>query len=86
MGTRNGNVLQNALTALVHSQATLTQTQAEFVSQINETNKRQARIETDLEQIKAILIQHSHVLAGLPDVLAGLPEAIRQKVGFKPGR
>ena len=86
MAMKNGTELQDALTALVHSQATLTQTQAEFVLQLNETYKHQAesdrrfaRIEDELEQIKAILVQHGHVLAGLP-------EAIWQKVGFKTGR
>jgi hypothetical protein len=75
---------------LTQSQATLMQNQAIFVSQLNEMNKHQvevkvesdrrfARIEHELEQIKAILVQHSKVLAALP-------EAIRQKVGFKTGR
>ena len=44
-----------------------------------ENDRRFARIEDELEQIKAILVDHSRILAGLP-------EAIRQKVGFKPGR
>ncbi|MBI2821763.1 MAG: hypothetical protein HYX74_06015 [Acidobacteria bacterium] len=69
---KNGNSLQQAMALLVNNQAA-------FVAQLNETNKRQAKIEQDLEQIKAILVQHSQILAGLP-------EAIRQKVGFKAGR
>jgi xanthine dehydrogenase iron-sulfur cluster and FAD-binding subunit A len=44
-----------------------------------ESDRRFARIESELEQIKAILLRHDRVLADLP-------EAIRQKVGFKTGR
>lgn len=77
MAAKNGNgELQKALTALIQSQATLTQTQAQFVAQMSESDKRFGRIEADLQQIKSILIQHDNNLKDLTD-------AIRQKIGFK---
>ena len=75
MATKNGNNLEQAMALLINNQAA-------FVAQLNETNKRQATIEQKLEKldvIEQILLRHDQVLAGLP-------EAIRQKVGFKPGR
>jgi hypothetical protein len=36
-----------------------------------------ARIESELAEIKSILIHHQHILDGLP-------EAIREKIGFAP--
>ena len=75
MATKNGNNLEQAMALLINNQAA-------FVAQLNETNKRQATIEQKLEKldlIESILLRHDQVLAGLP-------EAIRQKVGFKPGR
>ena len=78
--SKNGNDnLQQAMALLI-------QNQAAFISQLHEMSKHQverdrrfARIEDELEQIKAILLRHDRVLADLP-------EAIRQKVGFKPDR
>jgi len=56
--------------------AVLIQNQAQFVAGMAESERRFARIESDLEQIKQTLVAHG-------EVLAGLPEAIRQKTGFK---
>lgn len=71
----NGN-LENALAQLIENQA-------QFVGQLSETNKRLAqsderfaRIEKDLDLIKALLLRHE-------DTLKKLPEAIREKIGFK---
>ena len=71
----NGN-LESAMALLI-------QNQAQFVAQLSETNKRFgqidekfARIEKDLDLIKALLLQHE-------DTLKKLPEAIRDKIGFK---
>ena len=58
--------------ALAH----LIQTQAQFVSHLDEDRQRFARIERDLDVIKALLIKHEEILAKLPD-------AIRDKIGFK---
>jgi len=74
---RSGN-LDQAMTLLVQSQASLIQNQASFLSQLTETHQRLARIELDLDQIKAILLRHEQMLNDLP-------EAIRQKIGFKSG-
>lgn len=68
MPTKNHS-LEQAMAALIQNQAT-------FVSNLNETNQRFARIERELEQIKSILIRHEQLLVGLP-------EAIREKIGFK---
>ncbi|MBI3940756.1 MAG: hypothetical protein HY315_07965 [Acidobacteria bacterium] len=74
MATRNGNQLQQAIAVLIQSQATLMQNQAAFVAQLNEVSRHQvesdrrfARIEDELEQIKAILLRHDRVLAELPE-------------------
>ena len=60
--------------------ALLIQNQANFVSQLADTNRRSderfSRIEEELKQIKAILLRHEQTLQALP-------EAIRQKIGFK---
>jgi len=58
--------------ALAH----LIQTQAIFVSHLDEDRQRFARIERDLDLIKTLLIKHE-------EILAKLPEAIRDKIGFK---
>lgn len=68
---RNGQ-LEAAVTTLIN-------TQAQFVASQARMDERFARIEEELSQIRAILLRHERVLNELP-------EAIRQKVGFKPGR
>ena len=75
--TRNGNGnIQSAIALLI-------QNQAQFLAQLTDTNRRLgqsderfARIEQDLDLIKAILIRHE-------EILEKLPEAIREKIGFK---
>ena len=73
--------------AVVH----LIQTQAAFVSEMAEINRRhdQLRLETrrnwdaiekklgEIDQIKIVLDQ-------MREMLLQLPEAVRQKIGFKP--
>jgi hypothetical protein len=66
-----------------HAMATLLTNQAAFLSQLAENNKaraqadlRFARIERDLDEIKALLLRHDRVLAKLPD-------AVSRKIGFK---
>ena len=63
---------------LEQAMALLIQNQAAFLSHLTETYQRLARIEGDLDQIKAILLRHEHTMNDLP-------EAIRQKIGFKSG-
>ena len=70
--------LEQAMALLVQSEASLVQNQASFLSHLTETYQRLARIEGDLEQIKAILLRHEQALRDLP-------EAIRQKIGSKSG-
>jgi len=61
---------------LEQAMALLIENQAAFVGDMRENHKQMAEIRRDLEQIKAILIRHEHILANLP-------EAIRDKIGFK---
>ncbi|MBI3050497.1 MAG: hypothetical protein HYY76_19555 [Acidobacteria bacterium] len=63
---------------LEQAMALLIQNQASFLSHLTETYQRLARIESDLDQIKAILLRHEQTLNELP-------EAIRQKIGYKAG-
>jgi uncharacterized protein Yka (UPF0111/DUF47 family) len=67
----NGSVgnLEQAMASLIQNQAT-------FLSHLTETYQRLARIESDLDQIKTILLRHEQTLHELP-------EAIRLKIGFK---
>jgi hypothetical protein len=68
-------MVQKANSSLEQALAVLIQNQATFVSNLNETNLRFARIERKLEQIEATLLRHEHILSTLP-------EAIRDKFGF----
>ncbi|HYM24820.1 MAG TPA: hypothetical protein VEU08_16505 [Vicinamibacterales bacterium] len=61
---------------LIQNQAAFVQSQTAFLARMTETDARFARIEQDLDQIKALLVRHEQILNELP-------EAIRQKVGFK---
>ena len=78
--TRNGN---NSLAAAI---ALLLQNQATFVAHLDEDRQRFARIERDLDLIKAMLIKHEELLQKLPaaiEMLQKLPDAIKEKIGFK---
>ena len=63
---------------LEQAMALLIQNQAAFLPHLTETYARLSRIESDLDQIKAIVLRHE-------TALNGLSEAIRQKIGFRPG-
>jgi hypothetical protein len=83
--------LEEAMTALIQNQATLTglqatlvQTQAAFMqnqtallARMAESEARTAEILQRLDRIETILIDHSRLLQTLP-------ETIREKIGFKP--
>jgi hypothetical protein len=75
-GNKKPNLIEHAMTTLLANQAA-------FLSQLAENNKaraeadlRFARIERDLDEIKALLLRHDRVLANLPD-------ALFRKIGFK---
>jgi len=92
MRSRPNGTLEQAMALLI-------QNQAAFVAQLGENQKkflelesRMARVERSLEEIKAMLSQHEQILTKhtkafreLAEVLVQLPEAVRQKIGFKPG-
>ncbi|HZI50826.1 MAG TPA: hypothetical protein VFE29_03310 [Terriglobia bacterium] len=85
MRSRPNGTLEQAMALLI-------QNQAAFVAQLGENQKkflelesRMARVERSLEEIKATLSQHDKAFRELAEVLVQLPEAVRQKIGFKPG-
>jgi hypothetical protein len=61
---------------LEEAMALLLENQAMFAGQMGHMQDRFARIEAELEAIKAILIRHEQMLEALP-------EAVRQKIGFR---
>lgn len=82
-GIRKFSLIEQAM-------ATLLTNQAAFLSQLAHTNKaraeadlRFARIEKDLDEIKALLLRHDRVLAQHSEILANLPDAVSRKIGFK---
>jgi hypothetical protein len=85
--TRNGNnSLTAAIALLVQNQAALVAQHTAFVAHLDEDRQRFARIERDLDVIKALLIKHEEMLQKLPDaieMLQKLPDAIKEKIGFK---
>ena len=69
--TRNGNgMLANAIALLI-------QNQAQFVSHLDEDRRRFSRIESQLDQIKTLLLQHDQILKNHDQLLKDLTEAIR---------
>jgi hypothetical protein len=75
-GNRKSSLIEQAM-------ATLLTNQAAFLSQLAENNKaraeadlRFARIERDLDEIKALLLRHDRVLANLAD-------EVSRKIGVK---
>jgi hypothetical protein len=75
--TRNGNGTLTAAMAL------LIQNQAQFIAHLDEDRRRFSKIESDLEQIKGLVLQHNEILKRHEQILKDLPEEIRQKIGFK---
>jgi len=73
MAIRTGNGrsenLENAIALLLHNQAA-------FTAHLDEDRQRFARIERDLDLIKALLVKHE-------EILQKLQESIRDKIGFK---
>ncbi|MBI4460707.1 MAG: hypothetical protein HY648_11705 [Acidobacteria bacterium] len=56
--------------------AALNDNQAQFVGNLSRMDERFARIESELSEIKSILLHYQQILDALP-------EAIREKIGFK---
>ncbi len=87
--------LEDALQALVQAQATLVQTQAAYLAQKPETDKRIAKFEKRNDdwqrqandrfaRIEAILLEHNRILSEHAKFLEKLPDLIGEKIGFKP--
>jgi hypothetical protein len=85
--TKNGNsVLGAAIALMVQNQAALVAQHTAFVSHLDEDRQRFARIERDLDLIKALLIKHEEMLQKLPaaiEMLEKLPDTIKDRIGFK---
>ena len=86
----SNGTLEAAMALLVHNQAALVAQHTSFLTEMAATNKRIdegfaedrqrfARVEKDLEQIKAILLRHEQMLSELP-------EAFGKKSGSKPNK
>ena len=76
---RNGNRLEEALAALINNQALFVSQMARMDERSGKADERFARIESELTEIKSILLHHQQTLEALP-------EAIRQKIGFMKPR
>ena len=74
---RSSSDLQAAMAVLI-------QNQAAFVAHLQRHENEFAKIDRELEQIKAILLRHERTLGDLTDAIAQLPEVIKEKIGFKP--
>ena len=68
---KNGNMSLDAAVAL------LIQNQAQFLVHLAEIRQTVARIDSQFETIKAVLVRHE-------TTLEKLAEAVREKIGFKP--
>ena len=79
MRTRSNGMhvnLQQAVAILIQNQAAFLASSRETDEWRRKADNRFAKIERDLEDIKAILLRHEQMLSQLP-------ELIRQKIGFK---
>ena len=79
MRTRSNGMhvnLQQAVAILIQNQAAFLASSRETDEWRTKADNRFAKIEHDLEDIKAILLRHEQMLSQLP-------ELIRQKIGFK---
>ena len=63
--------------------ALLVHNQAQFVAHLDEDRQRFRRIESELGQLKMLVLRHEEDLRAIRQMLEDLPEAIRQKIGFK---
>jgi hypothetical protein len=73
---RNGRGRGNGSNRLEEAMALLLANQAQFVGHLRAADERFARIELELEQIKALLMHHQRMLEAMPEV-------IRDKIGFR---
>jgi hypothetical protein len=68
--------LEQAMALLIPNQAQLSGSMERLAEHQDENRQRFARIERELDAIKAMLLRHE-------DILQKLPEALRDKIGFK---
>lgn len=74
--SRNG--LEQALTNVLNTQATMQQTLAMMMQAQAESAKAFQQIEIELTAIRNTLIRHE-------GLLTRLPEAVRERIGYQPG-
>lgn len=86
---------QSGATLLEQAIAVLIQNQAAFLSQVprtdrelsrieRENSQRFSRIETELEQIRNILVRHEAIINDLPEAILNALLIALRKIGFKP--
>lgn len=84
----NGH-LDEALRDLVKSQAALNQAmaaRAQLQATLLADNDRLRRQSDErFARIEAILLEHSRILTEHTRILEALPDAVRQRMGFRPG-
>lgn len=60
---------EQAIAFLIQNQAAFVQNEASFLSRLADADRRFARIEADLEQIKTILRRHEQILNNLVEAV-----------------
>ncbi|MBI4477424.1 MAG: hypothetical protein HY654_09640 [Acidobacteria bacterium] len=81
--------LEQAMALLLQNQAKFVAVELETSQRLGRMDERFARIERDLDQIKAILNALPHTIEqmvndAVEQMMSKLPEAVRQKIGFRP--
>lgn len=81
--------LEEAMALLLQNQAKFVAVELETSQRLGRMDERFARIERDLDQIKAILNALPHTIEqmvndAVEQMMSKLPEAVRQKIGFRP--
>jgi len=82
---RNGNgKLGEAVKSLVTAQASLIQAMAQYAAEKAESDRRHtelARITADrFAEVRAVLLEHSRILAKVTRILERLPDAVRERI------
>jgi predicted component of type VI protein secretion system len=73
--------LEEAIAVLINNQSSFLAQIAQLTARADD---RFHRIESELAEIKAILLRHEHLLQAFEHMLQALPEAVREKIGFAP--
>jgi hypothetical protein len=79
--------LEDALTRLIQSQASLAETQAAFLARLAETDREILALRREsaerFARIEAILLDHNRILSEHNQRIQALTDAVREKIGFR---